>query len=70
MNKAEQECHMLSEETQRGIKSLRVDMERGGIHLCPGNHITHNTMLCSQNNVGNLFPLKTFLYKSPCLQIN
>ncbi|CAJ2638580.1 unnamed protein product [Trifolium pratense] len=35
MKKAEQECHMLSEETQRGIKSLRVDMERGGIHLCP-----------------------------------
>jgi hypothetical protein len=48
MKKAEQECHMLSEETQRGIKSLRVDMERGGIHLCPGNHVTHNnTMLCS-----------------------
>ncbi|KAI5411364.1 variant 2, Mitochondrial intermediate peptidase [Lathyrus oleraceus] len=35
VKKAELECHMLSEETQRGIKSLRVDMERGGIHLCP-----------------------------------
>ncbi|CAL5201115.1 unnamed protein product [Lathyrus oleraceus] len=35
VKKAELECHMLSEETQRGVKSLRVDMERGGIHLCP-----------------------------------
>ncbi|XP_004499673.1 mitochondrial intermediate peptidase, mitochondrial isoform X2 [Cicer arietinum] len=26
---------MLSEEAQRGVRSLRVDMERGGIHLCP-----------------------------------
>lgn len=35
LKKAEQECHMLSAEAQRGIKSLRVEMERGGIHLCP-----------------------------------
>ncbi|KAH1260364.1 Mitochondrial intermediate peptidase, mitochondrial [Glycine max] len=35
VKKAEQECHMLSEEAQRGVRNLRVDFERGGIHLCP-----------------------------------
>lgn len=35
VKKAEQECHMLSEEAQRGVRNLRADFERGGIHLCP-----------------------------------
>ncbi|CAJ1958591.1 unnamed protein product [Sphenostylis stenocarpa] len=35
VKKAEQECHMLSEEAQRGVRNLRVDFERGGIHLYP-----------------------------------
>ncbi|XP_027331078.1 mitochondrial intermediate peptidase, mitochondrial isoform X2 [Abrus precatorius] len=35
LKKAEQECHMLSEEGRRGVRSLRVDFENGGIHLCP-----------------------------------
>lgn len=48
MKKAEQECHMLSEEAQRGVRNLRVDFERGGIHLCPGNNITLNSMLYFQ----------------------
>ncbi|CAL0302561.1 unnamed protein product [Lupinus luteus] len=34
VKKAEQECHMLSEEAQRGLRNLRADFERGGIHLC------------------------------------
>jgi len=59
---------MLSAEAQRGIKSLRVEMERGGIHLCPGNHIIQNTMLCSQKQCREPFPLKTFLYETICLQ--
>lgn len=50
---------MLSEEAQRGVRSLRVDMERGGIHLCPGNHITHNTVLCSQT-MWDPFPFENF----------
>ncbi|XP_061372981.1 mitochondrial intermediate peptidase, mitochondrial isoform X2 [Gastrolobium bilobum] len=35
VKKAEQECHILSNEAQRGVRNLRIDMERGGIHLCP-----------------------------------
>ncbi|KAL1292551.1 hypothetical protein HN51_053131 [Arachis hypogaea] len=35
VKKAEQECHMLSEEAQRGVRNLRADFERGGIHLSP-----------------------------------
>ncbi|XP_057453814.1 mitochondrial intermediate peptidase, mitochondrial isoform X1 [Lotus japonicus] len=35
VKKAEQECHMLSEEAKRGVRNLRIDFERAGIHLCP-----------------------------------
>ncbi|KAK7322431.1 hypothetical protein VNO77_25810 [Canavalia gladiata] len=34
LKKAKKECHTLSKEAQRGIKNLRDDFERGGIHLC------------------------------------
>lgn len=47
VKKAEQECHMLSEEAKRGVRNLRIDFERAGIHLCPGIHITSGVMLCS-----------------------
>ncbi|KAI4332019.1 hypothetical protein L6164_016962 [Bauhinia variegata] len=34
VKKAEQEGHMLSEEAQMAARNLRIDFERGGIHLC------------------------------------
>ncbi|XP_020232734.1 mitochondrial intermediate peptidase, mitochondrial isoform X2 [Cajanus cajan] len=44
VKKAEQECHMLSEEGQRGLRNLRVDFERGGIHLFPEKLDRMNTL--------------------------
>lgn len=34
--KAEQDAHLLSEEAQRAAKHLRLDFEKGGIHLSHG----------------------------------
>ena len=34
--KAEREGKVLSKETQRAAHYLRVDFEKGGIHLCSG----------------------------------
>ncbi|KAK7259831.1 hypothetical protein RIF29_25446 [Crotalaria pallida] len=56
VKKAEQESHMLSEEAQRGVRNLRFDFERGGIHLCPENLDQVNTQnieisqLCREYN--------------------
>jgi hypothetical protein len=36
--KAEQDAHLLSEEAQRAAQHLRLDFEKGGIHLCHGTH--------------------------------
>lgn len=36
VRKAEQEKHLLTEEAQRAAHFLRVDFERGGIHLSAG----------------------------------
>ena len=36
VRKAEQENHLLIEEAQRAAHYLRVDFERGGIHLSAG----------------------------------
>jgi len=48
IKKAEQECHVLSEEAKRGVRNLRVDFERGGINLCSGNYFTLNCIFYSQ----------------------
>ncbi|XP_027930316.1 mitochondrial intermediate peptidase, mitochondrial isoform X2 [Vigna unguiculata] len=56
IKKAEQECHMLSEEAKRGVRNLRVDFERGGINLCSGKLDRVNTLnieisqLCREYN--------------------
>lgn len=36
VKKAEKEGHLLTEEARKAAHYLRVDFERGGIHLCPG----------------------------------
>lgn len=38
VRKAEQEGHLLTNEAQRAAHYLRVDFERGGIHLPAGTH--------------------------------
>ncbi|XP_052726527.1 mitochondrial intermediate peptidase, mitochondrial isoform X6 [Vigna angularis] len=56
IKKAEQECHMLSEEAKRGVRNLRADFERGGINLCSGKLDQVNTLnieisqLCREYN--------------------
>ncbi|KAL5744367.1 hypothetical protein ACOSQ2_027483 [Xanthoceras sorbifolium] len=35
VKKAEQDSHLLSKEAHRAASQLRVDFEKGGIHLCP-----------------------------------
>ncbi|CAA0836711.1 Probable mitochondrial intermediate peptidase-mitochondrial [Striga hermonthica] len=37
--KAEQNHHMLTEEAARAARHLRIDLEKGGIHLSPGTHL-------------------------------
>ena len=39
--KAEKEGHFLSKEAQRAAHSLRVDFEKGGIHLSAGTYPLH-----------------------------
>lgn len=34
MIKAEQDAHLLSDEARRTAEYLRIDFEKGGIHLC------------------------------------
>lgn len=36
--KAEGDRHLLSSEAQRAAHCLRLDFEKGGIHLCNGTH--------------------------------
>lgn len=36
MIKAEQDAHLLSDEARRAAEYLRIDFEKGGIHLCQG----------------------------------
>lgn len=62
MKKAEQECHMLSEEAKRGVRNLRIDFERAGIHICPGIHITSSVMLCSKKRMWIFLFLSEVLY--------
>lgn len=37
--KAEQNHHMLTEEALRAAHHLRIDLEKGGIHLSPGTDL-------------------------------
>lgn len=48
--KAEKDHHLLSEEAQRAAHYLRIDLEKGGIHLSPGND-------CFSNYLNYLFLL-------------
>lgn len=36
VKKAEKDAHLLSREAHRAANHLRIDFEKGGIHLCPG----------------------------------
>lgn len=45
--KAEVEGNLTTEEAQRAAQTLRIDFEKGGIHLCAGGHSILGSLLHS-----------------------